>query len=789
MEEYRKPQASQKSHQEKMAEIFAAFDDAPAKHEKKSVNVPIHVRRHADPSPYVVHVAPTESRKSSIVHHEKTTSVNLLSGTRRTSLLHFEEEHTDLVLTKEDLALLQSEGEQGRASQEPDITITIEHQGSVPEELPLPRHPFSVRNVIIFAVAAALFVAPIKAVETGHALMARKTNILIEGKSALQSLETATRSLQNRDPQKAAAALEHAEAKFQSALRLAGINDALLAVASITEEGRMAASGKELLIAAEAATKGAARLAAVFAAENEPKTTLTKKIAALEAALKEVAPYLHATNQALANVNASALPSDVPLEKVRLASARAEESLPALQKAASLSRYLLGDSEPRRYLLVFQNNNELRPTGGFIGSFALLDVRDGAIVNLEIPGDGSYNLQGRMRKLVEAPEPLRLINPRWEFQDANWFPDFPTSAKKLNEFYEKSGGPTVDGVIAVNARFVADLLEILGPTEIAEGKAVDGARFMTTAQQLAEFEYDTTENKPKAFLGTLAPKILAAAQDASSETLLHIADLLSKSLRNKDIQISLQSETPAEELRALGWDGAQAKTDGDYLAIVNSNIGGGKTDGVITETIKSITNISEDGSIERTVVLTRVNAGDPGDVFTKENNVTYHRIYVPEGAALIEATGFIAPPKELFQKPESYLGEDATLVALAKGEEVDEKSGVRIGRENGYSVFGGWTQVGPGQQATIRFTYRLPGSIIASRQSFMHQVFGTPTLGSYSTTFDLQSGTNRTLEHRVVLPASWNVVWHDGNARIAGGGYEYRMPLDHTIVTSLLFRK
>ena len=98
-----------------------------------------------------------------------------------------------------------------------------------------------------------------------------------------------------------------------------------------------------------------------------------------------------------------------------------------MNEIVSLSSALdsvFGDKQLKRYLIVFQNNNEIRPTGGFMGSFALVDIQKGKILNIDIPGGGTYDLKGQMKKEVEPPLPLQLSNNRWEFQDANWFPDF-----------------------------------------------------------------------------------------------------------------------------------------------------------------------------------------------------------------------------------------------------------------------------------------------------------------------------------------------------------------------------
>ena len=85
-----------------------------------------------------------------------------------------------------------------------------------------------------------------------------------------------------------------------------------------------------------------------------------------------------------------------------------------------------------------------------------------------MPPGGVYDLQGNLEVLLSSPEPLHILNANWQMQDANWFFDFPTSAKKLMWFYEKSGGPTVDGVIAINSNILPKLLAITGPIELSE---------------------------------------------------------------------------------------------------------------------------------------------------------------------------------------------------------------------------------------------------------------------------------------------------------------------------------
>ncbi|MBI2636763.1 MAG: DUF4012 domain-containing protein, partial [Parcubacteria group bacterium] len=128
---------------------------------------------------------------------------------------------------------------------------------------------------------------------------------------------------------------------------------------------------------------------------------------------------------ALAAENISAIdPRNIPpefSEKFRAARDLLPRVAGAVQDGSELFAILadvLGANGDRRYVVLFQNNNELRPAGGFIGSLAFVDVRGGKVTNIEVPGGGAYDFQGYLSEHVLAPKPLSLINARWELQDA-----------------------------------------------------------------------------------------------------------------------------------------------------------------------------------------------------------------------------------------------------------------------------------------------------------------------------------------------------------------------------------
>ncbi|MBX4187508.1 MAG: DUF4012 domain-containing protein, partial [Candidatus Doudnabacteria bacterium] len=115
---------------------------------------------------------------------------------------------------------------------------------------------------------------------------------------------------------------------------------------------------------------------------------------------------------------------------------------------------------PKTYLIVFQNYDEMRATGGFIGTYGVLKYENGAIKKLKI--ESIYNLDGSLNKRIAAPGPFQPQIEKWGMRDSNWFADFPTTAEKLLSFFEMSS-ETADGVIALTPNIFVEILKLIGP--------------------------------------------------------------------------------------------------------------------------------------------------------------------------------------------------------------------------------------------------------------------------------------------------------------------------------------
>jgi len=627
------------------------------------------------------------------------------------------------------------------------------------------------RTGFSFAAIALAVVIPLGAYGSLNMLAKTKDVVIKHGLLAVSHLQVAEAAAQAQNFSGAEAAFGLAEEEFKNAKQELGILAGLLTAAGSIIPSTSVSTAGLMLVAGEEMAEGGRYIAAGLATLDSDAPP-ADRLRGLNAQVDRALPHLHRASNAITMMSADALPEEYRTT-VDLAKAQLPDLLTSIEQASNIAGFLalmMGSEEPRRYLLIFQNNAELRPTGGFIGSFALLDVDRGEITNLEIPGGGSYDLQGQLTAKVASPKPLRLINPHWEFQDANWSPDFPTSAQRLAWFYEKSGGPTVDGVIAINATVMERLLAIVGPIEMEEyDVTLDSENFTDETQREVELDYDKEENKPKQFLADLAPEVLERAMNADRGNYIHLARTLEESLALREIQLWFQDAEMQNRAVEFGWAGQMKSAAGDYLQIVHTNIAGQKTDTVMTEKVSHEAKILSDGSTIITLKINRTHNGIKGELFSGVRNVDYLRVYVPLGSSLVEAEGFEIPDPKLFELPDADYEPDPFIAAQEERELLDHRSGTRTFVDNGKTVFANWVQTDPGETSQIKIIYQIPLEAIRLQEpqgGALASMYARLTSGieghqiAYSLLVQKQSGTNPIeFVSSVDLPRGYHVVW------------------------------
>ncbi len=390
---------------------------------------------------------------------------------------------------------------------------------------------------------------------------------------------------------------------------------------------------------------------------------------------------------------------------------------------------ILGKDGFKRYLVLFQNNGELRPTGGFIGSLALIDVYNGEVKNFFVPKGGSYEVGGGFDEQIASPKPFSVLHPQWEMQDCNWFPDFPTSAQKCAWFLEKSFGTSVDGVIALDMNTIVALLDILGPVSLPEyGVEITDQNFIPITQTIVEGSRDT--GSPKQFLTDLAPIILEKIMEQlnNSESAFGLAAQIKNLLDTHSILLNMNDKNVQSFIEHNNWSGAiyQQPQSSDYVSVNVASINGGKPDNVVKQHITYSVSQSNDGVRVAEVAITRTHTGArlPKDAavskqeldfnyLTSQPVLNYIRVYALKGAMLISTEGDIFDPAPLAKNIDAPddLQEDKLLSQIEAGALVDEKTKTRITYEFGKTVFGNYMFINPGETKQIIFKYRLPYKI------------------------------------------------------------------------------
>jgi hypothetical protein len=296
------------------------------------------------------------------------------------------------------------------------------------------------------------------------------------------------------------------------------------------------------------------------------------------------------------------------------------------------------DGVERRYLIMLQNNMELRPTGGFLGQYAVVKIKDGEVISLFV--EDANLLDQRITADVPAPYPFEgmMSVRRWKFRDANFFPDFPSSVEKVKYFYRLAGGnDDFDGVIAVNATVFNDALEITGPITVPgfPGTYTSENAVLKLEEQVGKayrLNPDLDDRNRKIILKKMAAILIDELSSISNFS--KVSNLVFEELRNKEIQFYFEDQGMQALAEKVGWAGkVNQEWEGDYLMAVDANLGALKSDYYMDrEMIYNVDLTAEKPTATLEIIYTH-NA-IYGDWRTTDYH-SYLRVYTPLGTELV----------------------------------------------------------------------------------------------------------------------------------------------------------
>lgn len=567
---------------------------------------------------------------------------------------------------------------------------------SIPKHTPIfIEEKFSFTRVFSFAAVACILIIALQSLSVFFEAKSSESKILGTATDAYSNLAAGSNSLTDQNFKSAAVLFSQAQTNLESAR---GELDKFKNFIWLKPKAQ---SAEHILNGASQLAKSGETLAQALQIFDSIKVNksgivtenFSEKILASKILLSESHGLIKAAEEEFKNVK------EVPQEytsTLAVGQTRAESLSAVLKNLIQFEDiYLSLFNERKSYLLVFQNYDELRATGGFFGTYGVLSVDGGKIKKLKI--ESIYNLDGRIFDNAAAPGPFQPEIKKWGIRDANWFADFPTSAQKLLSLFEL-GSSSADGVIAFTPKLFEDLFALTGPIEMKEyGVTLDASNFQEIVQYKTSVDYDKTLNQPKKLLDDLAPLILNRLQNLNNKQWLQLFDILKKNLDEKHVLLYSKDSSVQQKIELAGFSGKIAQTDRDYLSVVNSNLGGTKTDLEMEQFIDIDTKILSDGSVVNNLHITRVN-------HSNMVNRNYMRVLVPEGSTLVSSEG---AGNGLHLKSEALgLPTDEDLHTWDQGELMFENIFVR--KEAGKTEFAAWLEIASGEAKKITFSYVLP---------------------------------------------------------------------------------
>ncbi|HUW24313.1 MAG TPA: DUF4012 domain-containing protein [Patescibacteria group bacterium] len=318
---------------------------------------------------------------------------------------------------------------------------------------------------------------------------------------------------------------------------------------------------------------------------------------------------------------------------------------------------LLGVNSPRYYFVLFQNDAELRPTGGFMTAYGILKVDKGKVT--PVLSEDIYSLDAAFRKRLPAPEPIKKFHknvPYFYLRDMNLSPDFAESMKLFMGHYQENvaGAKKVDGVIAVDTKMLVALIKVLGPIGVPEwgtftaetDKRCDCPQVVYRLEEIADKPVSTLNTSRKAVIGPLMHSILANAFNSPKSKMADLFKAGLTAVQEKHLLLYLFDEKSQKAAEAFNLAGRIREYDGDYQLLVDTNFAGAKSNLFISQKIEEKIEVAGDGQVTKTLNITYNNPFPASDCGLLSGGLCLNglyrdwiRLYVPKGSELIEMTG------------------------------------------------------------------------------------------------------------------------------------------------------
>lgn len=540
-----------------------------------------------------------------------------------------------------------------------------------------------------------------------------------------RELDTAREALLGRDDDAAAAALARADARVRSAGRAArsfplGALRPVPLLGSPTRALHAASKASSDLVAAGRVILKASRSFPTSGAtglDAEDLSALHQAARRSVVALSEARQHVSGARRAIAGPSSAVVPLvSAPALKVRGQIDAAIRQIDGARRALKVTAALTAPTADLRILVLAQDSLELRPTGGYVGSYGVLRFARGTV---ELERYEETAALPPPEPPMSPPEELAPVLPRhWGLSNVNWWPDFPTTAATAKEMFGRQGGGQVDGVLALTEHATALLVGAVGPIDVP-GHPPPVVEEGFDQRVLYEVELKRPLDQPrKKFLTALAKALFERLSHLPAKRVPGLIRAVDVSARAGDVQVWFADHALQRYVERTIAGGRLPDAAGDFLMLVDANLTASKANAALFKDVTYRVARARSGELRARLDVTVRNEGELTDINPYYNG--YLRVYVPLESRLLERR--------------SGQGDAGRA------------------RDGPYTVFTQILDVQPRGEQRMRFDYVLPERVAPD--------------GHYRLTWVRQAGTPRDHLSAVVGGSAWKMAPGERSVRI-----------------------
>lgn len=305
------------------------------------------------------------------------------------------------------------------------------------------------------------------------------------------------------------------------------------------------------------------------------------------------------------------------------------------------TNYLLGLEKPTSYLVLLGNDAEMRANGGFVGSYAKVNL---SYPKIDLSFQDIYVPNGQLKGYVAPPTPVQeaFQHGSWELANADWEPDFPTSATSIRWFLEKGNEISPDNLVLLNLTTIKKIVDIIGSFDVPEYSAnITPDNLYLFLQGKAELNFFPGSTQKKDALTAVGSALYQKFQTLPFTQKIKIAQVIYQDLKNQNVFVNSTNQAFQSYLESQNYAGRLSSASPDTYLLVETNLGANKANAFVSrETSHTIS--FQDSQTTHQITLKLTNSSpesNPNPPYHYGGNyIAFLRFFVPPNAENIKVT-------------------------------------------------------------------------------------------------------------------------------------------------------